>query len=106
MTRAKKSRPAVTSNRAAQDITTTTTPMVAQAPDIVTARAQAGPPCRGRGLWLVVVLRCPHCYGMHQHRCGQVSRLLSGRVDRGCPVTGLGYRLSPVQRRREAVRRG
>ena len=68
------------------------------------ARAYAGPPCPGRQLWAITVLRCPSCLGMHQHRVGQVSMLLSGRIDRRCPTTGELYRLAPVQRRREAVR--
>lgn len=70
-----------------------------------TARAYAGPPCRGRTLWAVAVLRCPHCTGMHLHRVGEAARLLSGRVRRVCPVRGRAYMLTPVQRRQEARRR-
>lgn len=68
------------------------------------AHAYAGPPCPGRGLWAITVLTCPACGGMHQHRAGQVSALLSGRTERRCPVTGESYVLAPVRRRREAVR--
>lgn len=67
-------------------------------------RAHAGPPAPGRRLWLVVVLACPCCGGMHQHRSGETARLLSGRSVRRCPTTGRPYRLAPVQRRREARR--
>lgn len=70
-----------------------------------TARAYAGPPCPGRGLWAVTVLNCPHCSTMHQHRVGDADELLSGHAFRTCPTTGRLYRLTPVQRRREAVRR-
>lgn len=69
-----------------------------------TARAYAGPPCRGRGMWAVTVLTCPLCGGMHQHRVSEVARLLAGRVFRTCPVVGRLYRLAPVTRRREARR--
>jgi hypothetical protein len=75
------------------------------AADMPHARAYAGPPCRGRGLWAVTVLSCPWCRTMHQHRAGETARLLSGRLAKVCPVTGRPYRLAPVQRRREAVRR-
>lgn len=68
------------------------------------ARANAGPPCRGRSLWAVTVLSCPCCGGMHQHRAGESSGLLSGRVVRACPATGERYRLAPVRRWREARR--
>ena len=70
----------------------------------VTARAYAGPPCCGRTLWAITVLSCPACGGMHQHRAGLAARLLAGRVERACPVTGQAYVLRPVQRRREARR--
>lgn len=73
-------------------------------PDVPHARAYAGPPCRGRSLWLVMVLSCPHCGTAHVHRVGEASRLLAARVIRECPVTGRPYRLGPVQRRREARR--
>lgn len=73
--------------------------------DLPTGRAYAGPPVPGRALWLACVLSCPLCGGMHAHRVGAVARLLSGRVVRRCPTTGRRYRLAPVQRRREAVRR-
>lgn len=68
-------------------------------------RAYAGPPVPGRRLWLVAVLSCPVCSAMHQHRVYESARLLAGRVVRCCPATGRPYVLSPVQRRREAVRR-
>jgi hypothetical protein len=71
---------------------------------IPTARAYAGPPCRGRSLWLVVVLTCPRCGTAHTHRVGEAARLLSHRVEKCCPVTGQWYLLGPVQRRREARR--
>lgn len=98
-----KSRPGA--NRAAQ-VTAgeAVATSVVDRPDLAHARAYAGPPCRGRSLWAVTVLTCPHCGGMHQHRVGAASRLLGGRVDRVCPVTGRSYRLAPVQRRREARR--
>lgn len=72
--------------------------------DLPNGRAQAGPPCPGRRLWVVAVPRCPRCQGMHVHRVGEAARLLSGRVIRCCPTTGRAYRLAPVQRRREARR--
>lgn len=68
-------------------------------------RVYAGPPVPGRQLWAVTVLSCPWCRAMHQHRVGEAARLLSGRVRRTCPVWGRPYRLRPVQRRREAIRR-
>ncbi|HEX6498989.1 MAG TPA: hypothetical protein VF054_08150 [Micromonosporaceae bacterium] len=80
-------------------------PHLADLYDLAHARAYAGPPCPGRGLWAITVLTCPHCRGMHQHRAGEAARLLAGRIRRCCPVTGLWYVLAPVQRRREAVRR-
>lgn len=69
------------------------------------ARAYGGPPVPGRQLWAVTVLTCPVCRAMHQHRVGEAARLLAGRVVRVCPVWGRPYRLRPVQRRKEAVRR-
>ena len=69
------------------------------------ARAYAGPPVPGRTLWAVTVLTCCWCGAMHQHRVGEAAQLLSGRVVRSCPVWSRPYRLRPVQRRREAVRR-
>lgn len=77
---------------------------VANRPDVPHARAYAGPPCRGRSLWLVMVLSCPHCGTAHVHRVGEAARLLAARVVRECPVTGRAYQLAPVQRRREARR--
>lgn len=71
---------------------------------VPTARAYAGPPCRGRALWLVVVLTCPRCGTTHAHRVGEAARLFSHRVEKCCPVTGQWYLLGPVQRRREARR--
>jgi hypothetical protein len=68
------------------------------------ARAQAVPPCAGRGLWLVIVLTCPGCGSGHAHRVGDVAMLLAGKVFKRCRVTGERYRLGPVQRRREARR--
>lgn len=89
---------------AVQEVTATTTTTVPDPCDLPHARTYAGPPCGGRYMWLAVVLTCPHCRGMHQHRTGEAARLLSGRVRRCCPVTGRWYVLAPVQRRREAVR--
>lgn len=68
------------------------------------ARANAGPPVRGRGLWAITVLTCPCCGALHQHRAGDPSALLRGRVVRSCPATGERYRLAPVRRWREARR--
>jgi len=75
---------------------------VSELPSLPRARAIAGPPCRGRSLWAVTVATCPRCGGMHQHRAGEATRLLSGRLVRLCPVTGRPYVLGPVQRQREA----
>ena len=69
------------------------------------ARAYAGPPCRGRSMWALVVLRCALCGGMHTHRAADAGMLFSGLTVRRCPVTGNRYRLSPIERRLEAVRR-
>jgi hypothetical protein len=79
-----------------------TTSSVTDLLDLPHARAYAGPPCRGRSLWLVVVLTCPRCGTAHAHRVGETARLFSHRVDKCCPVTGLWYRLGPVQRRKQA----
>jgi hypothetical protein len=68
------------------------------------ARANAGPPVRGRSLWAITVLACPCCGGLHQHRGGDVTMLLRGRLVRTCPTSGERYRLSPVRRWREARR--
>lgn len=74
-------------------------------PQITAAgRVYASPPCRGRSLWLAVTLRCPWCGTGHAHRVGEAARLLAGRVDKLCPVTGKAYLLSPVRRGREARR--
>lgn len=102
MSETRKGRPGekATQSKMVPTTDTSVTPRV----EIPHARTQAGPPCRGRGLWSAVVLRCPWCLTLHVHRSGQVSRLLSGRVVRRCPVSGQQYVLSPVQRRREAVR--
>lgn len=96
------SRPA--GNGAAAEQVDETTSSVTELQDLPHARAYAGPPCRGRRLWLVVVLTCPRCGTAHAHRVGETARLFSHRVDKACPVTGLWYRLGPVQRRREARR--
>jgi hypothetical protein len=104
MTQTKRNGPGQ-ATRTVSEITNSTAFTVTDRDVSLYARAQAGPPCPGRQLWAVTVLRCPSCLGMHQHRVGQVSMLLSGRVDRRCPTTGELYRLAPVQRRREAVRR-
>ena len=77
---------------------------VASVTDLLTARALAGPPCPGRTLWAVTTPTCAHCGGMHQHRVGEVARLLAGRVVRVCPTSGQRYILRPVQRRKEARR--
>jgi hypothetical protein len=69
------------------------------------ARASFSPPCAGRALGAVWVGRCPWCTSAHVHRVGEVSRLLSGRVTRCCPVWGKRYVLAPVRRQRTAVRR-
>ncbi len=89
-------------SRASSELMSASTVSVADLPELPHARAYAGPPCRGRGLWAITVLTCPHCRGMHQHRSGEVARLLSNRIDKTCPVTGLTYRLGPVQRRKQA----
>lgn len=103
MSRTKKERPDRAIG-AAPEVMSATTITVPDPSNLPHARAYAGPPCRGRGLWAITVLTCPHCRGMHQHRAGDAARLLSGRIHRCCPVTGLWYVLAPVQRRREAVR--
>jgi hypothetical protein len=69
------------------------------APVIVPARAVASPPCGRRYRWLVIVSRCPHCGTLHQHYVAEVARLLSGRVERRCPVRHAVYALTPVTRR-------
>jgi len=79
-------------------------PAAPSALSLPAGRTYAGPPCPGRRLWAAVVLTCPHCQGMHTHRAGQAARLLSGRVVKRCPVSGLPYTLRPVQRRKEARR--
>lgn len=99
-----RERPATTRSALHKVKRTTTASMLPAVDHLPHARAYAGPPCRGRSLWAVTVLTCPHCGGMHQHRVGAASRLLGGRVDRVCPVTGRVYLLAPVQRRREARR--
>lgn len=96
------SRPAV--NGAAAEQVGQTSSHATHLPELPHARAYAGPPCRGRRLWLVVVLTCPCCGTAHAHRVGETARLFSHRVDKACPVTGQWYRLGPVQRRREARR--
>lgn len=103
MSRKKKERPDRAIG-AAREVLSATTTNVHDLYDLPRARAYAGPPCAGRGLWAITVLACPHCRGMHQHRAGEAARLLAGRVQRCCPVTGRWYVLAPVQRRREAVR--
>lgn len=67
-------------------------------------RTYAVPPCRGRQLWLAVVLTCPRCGTGHSHRAFEAARLLAGRLVKTCPVTGRPYALSPCQRRKEARR--
>lgn len=67
-------------------------------------RTYAMPPCRGRRLWLAVVLTCPWCGTGHSHRAFEAARLLAGRLVKTCPVTGRPYALAPVQRRKEARR--
>lgn len=89
-------------SRASSELTAASTTTVTDLPDVPHARAYAAPPCRGRSLWLVVVLTCPHCGTSHSHRVGEVARLLSNRIAKCCPVTGLPYRLGPVQRRKQA----
>lgn len=58
---------------------------------VVTAEAIAGPPAPGRRMWLVVVLHCPVCDGLHGHRALDVERLLSGEAVRRCPSTRRRY---------------
>lgn len=89
-------------SRASSKLMSASTNSVIALPDFPHARAYAAPPCRGRSLWLVVVLTCPHCGTCHSHRVGEVARLLSNRVRKACPVTGHWYRLGPVQRRKQA----
>jgi hypothetical protein len=97
-----RNRPA--GNGAASEQVDETEVIVPPAADVPRARAYAGPPVPGRGLWAVTVLSCPICRAMHQHRVFESARLLAGRVTRCCPTTGRWYLLSPVQRRREARR--
>ncbi|GGR78500.1 hypothetical protein GCM10010169_23340 [Micromonospora fulviviridis] len=89
-------------SRASSELIAASTTSVADLLELPHARAYAAPPCRGRSLWLVVVLTCPHCGTSHSHRVGEVGRLLSNRITKCCPVTGLWYRLGPVQRRKQA----
>jgi hypothetical protein len=88
--------------RTASEITNSTDITVPQHADLPQAAAIVGAPCRGRGLWLVVVTRCPLCGRMHQHRAGRIQALMSGEVGKACPVTGRSYLISP----RPVVRHG
>lgn len=96
-----RNRPGV-APEAASKVIAATTSSVTDLADLPHARAYAAPPCRGRSLWLVVVLTCPRCGTAHAHRVGEIARLFSHRVDKACPVTGSWYRLGPVQRRKQA----
>lgn len=89
-------------SRASSELIAASSTSVADLPELPHARAYAAPPCRGRSLWLVMVLTCPRCGTAHAHRVGETARLFSRRVDKACPVTGLWYRLGPVQRRKQA----
>ncbi|SCL40052.1 hypothetical protein [Micromonospora aurantiaca (nom. illeg.)] len=62
------------------------------------ARAYVGRPCCGRTMWAVTVLNCPHCGGMHHHRAGSETRLMTRQVVKRCPSKGAPYRLRPVSR--------
>lgn len=93
------SRPTMTSGRAANEQND-----VRDRVTLPAARANAGPPVRGRGMWAITVLACTCCGAMHQHRAGDPSALLHGRTVRTCPATGERYRLAPVRRWREARR--
>ena len=68
-----RNRPGVASG-AASELMTASTTSVTDPPDLPHARAYAGPPCRGRRLWLVVVLTCPRCGTTHAHRVGETPR--------------------------------
>ena len=101
MTQTKRNGPGQ-ATRAAQRVTNSTAFTVPQPSDLPYAPAIVGAPCRGRGLWLVVVTRCPLCGRMHQHRAGRIAKRSSGAVGKACPVTGRSYLISP----RPVVRHG
>lgn len=61
------------------------------------AHCFAAPPCPGRGLIQITVLRCPLCEAGHGHRVGDWDALLSGNVEKTCPTSGQKYSLSPVR---------
>ncbi|MER5608896.1 hypothetical protein ABT059_22825 [Micromonospora tulbaghiae] len=46
----------------------------------------------------MTVLNCPHCGGMHHHRAGSETRLMTRQVVKRCPSKGAPYRLRPVSR--------
>lgn len=82
MTHARKSRPGG-ATRAAEEVWRTDsqpTPI---------ARCDVYAPSASRGRYLVVVTRCPHCSGSHQHFGATVADLLDG-TRAGC---GRPYRL-------------
>lgn len=107
---AKNSGSRVTTPAAANETRTANTPIVpppamaAKLKPDARGRAIVGPPSPGRTKWLIAVLTCPLCGGMHHHRVADGAELLAGRMIRVCPTTGHDYQLSPVQRRREARR--
>ena len=69
------------------------------------AYAYAAPPCPGRRLTAVMVLRCGLCGAGHTHRTADLAGLLAGTVVRVCPTTRRAYLLAPVRRLDDVVRR-
>lgn len=96
----KRSGPAGNRTAPEQGVGETTNP---ERTPIVGVACRVAPPVGDRKLYLVVVLRCCFCSGMHAHRSG-AEKLFGGQAFRKCPATGQSYLLLTGVRRNRQVR--
>jgi hypothetical protein len=69
--------------------------------DDVVASVLTGKPDGRRKLWAAIVVDCPYCNGLHNHRSGMMP-LFFARAFRTCPTTGRRYLLLPSAEARAA----